>query len=421
MGKQQLKKYNLDNSALFYPIMASKKSQSLFRLSVVLCDEVEPDVFRQAVEKTMDRFPVFKTRLRMGYAWHYLGENTAEIKIFDKAKSVLAPIDPKENNGYLFRFIVEGKQVILEVFHGICDGTGASVFLKGVLQKYRQLQGVEVCGENAIDFEAEYTDEENEDAYKRYYTPIKFKDADIKGLTGVKPQLVHGTPTANGYTSTVYFGKYTEIGKLAKDRNVTFTAFLSGIVAYTLAKINYGKNPLVVLVPVNLRPKFPSKTVRNFATFVRLTFDGQKCGDVEECIQEASRQLTAKTNPDELKKMIGTTVRSEKTLLLKIAPLWFKMMVAKFLRLFLKSRQSFIISNMGRFQVPDALGIEKAFFNVNVSKNAKTNIGVATVGDTVAIAFTKSIVETDIEKVFISTIESMGGKFENDTIDTLKQ
>ena len=80
MGKQQLKKYNLDNSALFYPIMASKKSQSLFRLSVVLCDEVEPDVFRQAVEKTMDRFPVFKTRLRMGYAWHYLGENTAEIK-----------------------------------------------------------------------------------------------------------------------------------------------------------------------------------------------------------------------------------------------------------------------------------------------------------------------------------------------------
>ncbi|MBR7162446.1 MAG: hypothetical protein IKD35_00570 [Clostridia bacterium] len=67
-NKAQLKRYNLDNSALFYPIMASKKSQSLFRLSVVLCDEVDQEVFRQAVVKTMDRFPVFKTCLKMGYA-----------------------------------------------------------------------------------------------------------------------------------------------------------------------------------------------------------------------------------------------------------------------------------------------------------------------------------------------------------------
>lgn len=410
--KAQLKKYNLDNSALFYPIMASKKSQSLFRLTVVLCDEVDQDVLRQAVQKTMERFPVFKTRLKMGYAWHYLGENTEEIKIFDTSKGVLSPIDPKENNGYLFRFMVDGKTIIFEVFHGLCDGTGASIFLKGVLQNYRELQGIEVSGEYAVDLMSEFSEEENEDAFKRYYTPIKFKDADIKGLTGVNPQLVFGTPDPNGYSSKTYFGKYTEVGKLAKDRGVTFTSFLSGVIAYTLAKINYGKRPLVVLVPVNLRPKFPSKTVRNFATFVRLIFDREKCGDVEECIQEASRQLTAKTDKDELKKMIGTTVRSEKTLLLKVAPLWFKMMVAKFFRLFLKSRQTFIISNMGRLNTPDSYGVERAYFNVNVSKNAKTNLGVATVGDTVAIAFTKSIVETDIERLFISTIESMGVKFE---------
>ena len=125
---------------------------------------------------------------------------------------------------------------------------------------------------------------------------------------------------------------------------------------------------------------------------------------------EASKQLTAKTKPEELKKMIGTTVRSEKTLLLKVAPLWFKMMVAKFFRLFLKSRQTFIISNLGRFDVQEGLGVEKAIFNVNVSKNAKTNLGVMTVGDTLALCFTKTIVENTIADTFVSTIISLGGQ-----------
>ena len=408
--KTPLKKYKLDNSALFYPILASKKSQSLFRLTVELRDEIDPDLLKQAINKTMERFPVFKTRLRMGYAWHYLGENTADIKIFDKSKGVLTPIDPKENNGYLFRFIVDGKTLIWEVFHGLCDGTGASVFFKGVLQNYRELQGIEVSGDHAIDLVSEFSEEENEDAYKKHYTPITLKDADIKGLKGVNPQLVYGTVDPNGYSSKTYYGKYSEVGKLAKDRGVTFTSFLAGVIAYTIATINYGKRPIVVLVPVNLRPKFPSKTIRNFATFVRLTFDREKCGDVEECIQEASRQLTAKTDKAELKKMIGTTVRTEKTLLLKIAPVWLKMMIAKFFRLFLKSRQTIIISNMGRFETPDSYGVERAYFNVNVSKNAKTNLSASTIDDTVAIAFTKSIVETDIERIFVSTIESMGGR-----------
>lgn len=411
MGKkEQLKKYKLDNAALFYPIMATKKSQSLFRLTVVLKDEVDGEILRQAVQKAMERFPVFKTRLRMGYAWHYLGENTKEVKVFDKSNGVLAPINPKETNGYLFRFMYEGNSITLDMFHGICDGTGASVFFKGVLQQYRQLQGVEIEGDNTVDFNIEYTEEENEDAFKRYYTPIKFKDADIKSLTGVSPQLVHGTVDKNGYSATTYFGSFKQLVAFAKERGVSFTAFLSGVIAHTLAKINFGKKPIVVMVPVNLRAIFPSKTVRNFATFVRLTFDRENCGNVEECIVEASKQLTEKTKPEELKKMIGTTVRSEKTLLLKVAPLWFKMMVAKFFRLFLKSRQTFIISNLGRFDAQEGLGVEKAIFNVNVSKNAKTNLGVMTVGDTLALCFTKTIVENKIADTFVSTISSLGGK-----------
>ncbi len=410
--KVQLKRYTLDNSALFYPIMASKKAQSLFRISVVLCDKVDGALLEDALNEALVRFPAFKTKLKMGYAWHYLGENLEKAKVFDKSNGLLKPINPKETNGFQFRLVYEENRIYLEMFHGICDGTGAIAFLKGVLQKYRQLQGVEVEGDGLIDFSVTDFDAENEDSCQRHYTPIKFADADIKSLTGANPQLIKGT-LSDGYSATTYYGKYSQIGKLAKDRGVTFTAFMSGVLAHSLAKINYGDKPIVIMVPVNLRAIFESKSVRNFVTFVRIVFDRNNCEDVEACILEASKQLTATTRKEELNKMIATQVRAQKTGLLKIAPLWVKMAIAKFLRLFLKSRQTTIISNLGRLDAPECLGIEKAVFNINVSKNAKTNLGVVTAGDTVAFTFTKSIEENTVEDTFVSVLNDMGGNLQN--------
>ena len=87
------------------------------------------------------------------------------------------------------------------------------------------------------------------------------------------------------------------------------------------------------------------------------------------------------------------------------------MAVAKFFRLFLKSRQTIIISNLGRFNLPEGLGVDKAIFNVNVSKNARTNVGIISLGDKVALSFTKTIVENKVEKGVVDAIEKMGGKF----------
>ena len=126
--KVQLKRYTLDNSALFYPIMASKKAQSLFRISVVLCDKVDGALLEDALNDALVRFPAFKTKLKMGYAWHYLGENLERAKVFDKSNGLLKPINPKETNGFQFRLVYEENRISLEMFHGICDGTGAIAF-----------------------------------------------------------------------------------------------------------------------------------------------------------------------------------------------------------------------------------------------------------------------------------------------------
>ena len=405
--KQTLKRYSLDNSALFYPIMATKKAQSLFRITVTLDDQIDGVVLEEALNKALDRFPTFRTRLKSGYAWHYLEENTARAKVFEGDLGLLKPIDPKDTNGYLFRFVYEGNRLYLEIFHGLCDGAGAVIFFRGVLQMYRTLQGVALEG-NLINFDEEATEDEIEDAFKRYYEPIKFSEVNLKELTGSAPQLIKGTLSKDGYKSGVYTASYKEVSQKAKEIGVSFTAYTAGAVAYAVDKMDYGKKPVVLMVPVNLRTVFPSNNVRNFVTFVRLSFKKGEFESLDEYALSASKQLKAKTEKRNLNAMLATTVRTEKTGLLKIAPLWLKMAVAKSVRHLLKSRQTVIVSNIGKFDAPAGVGVEKVVLNMNVSKNAKVNLGIISIGDKVTFTFTRSIVEDAFPEEFYNTLTSAG-------------
>lgn len=408
------KRYALDNSALFYPIMATKRAQSLFRITVTLCDEVQGSVLEEGLNKALDRFPTFKTRLKKGYAWHFLEENTNRAKVFEGKMTLLKPIDPKDTNEYLFRFVYEGKELYLEVFHGLCDGLGAAAFFKGVLQKYRQLQGVDFeDAANLVDFDAEATEDEIEDAFKHYYEPIKFSEVNLKELTGSTPQLIVGTLSKDGYGDSVYSAIYSEVNEKAKELGVSFTALTAGLVAMSVESMDYGPKPTVIMVPVNLRTVFPSNNLRNFVTFVRLSFKKGECKTLEDYALSASMQLKSKTDKKSLNAMLATTVRTEKTWLLRVAPLWLKVAVAKSVRRMLKSRQTIIVSNIGKFDTPKEFGVEKATLNINVSKNAKVNLGIVSAGGKVTFTFTRSIVEDTLSQRFVNNLKAIGLSVEN--------
>ena len=141
MEKRQLKRYRLDVSAQFYPIISTKRAQSLFRLSAVMEREVDAETLRRAAEDVLLRFPTFKVRLRRGYAWYYFEENDAPVKVFPSTGRLLAPIDPKETGGYLFRISKAGRVIEFDVFHAVCDGMAALEFLKALVWRYAVLSG----------------------------------------------------------------------------------------------------------------------------------------------------------------------------------------------------------------------------------------------------------------------------------------
>ena len=104
-----------------------------------------------------------------------------------------------------------------------------------------------------------------------------------------------------------------------------------------------------MLVPVNLRPLFGSETLRNFALYVTPGVD-PKLGnwDFQEICRSVHFQMGAQITPKEMASRLTTNVRSEKSPILKIMPLFIKNIAMKAVYNAVGERKSCInLSNLG--------------------------------------------------------------------------
>ena len=73
--EQKLYWRRLDNSAKIFPISAGKKYSTVFRLSVVLKENVNPRVLEKALQNALETYQSFKVRMKAGLFWYYLEHN----------------------------------------------------------------------------------------------------------------------------------------------------------------------------------------------------------------------------------------------------------------------------------------------------------------------------------------------------------
>lgn len=58
--------YKLDLSAIVYPTLQRRDFSSVYRLSVLLKEEIKPEILQKAVDMTLPRFPTYKSAIRKG-------------------------------------------------------------------------------------------------------------------------------------------------------------------------------------------------------------------------------------------------------------------------------------------------------------------------------------------------------------------
>ena len=163
--------YQLDLSAIVYPTLQRRDFSSVYRLSVLLKEEVQPDVLQQALDMTLPRFPTYKAAIRKGLFWRYLEPNDRPGPFVQKdVRNPCQPMYFKANNRYLVRVYYFRNRIALEAHHSLGDGTGGMCVLMTLTATYLRLLGVEGIDNEGfvLDIHGMPKEEELEDAYMRY-------------------------------------------------------------------------------------------------------------------------------------------------------------------------------------------------------------------------------------------------------------
>ena len=203
---------------------------------------------------------------------------------------------------------------------------------------------------------------------------------------------------------------------------MSINEYLSGIFVYSIYKgylhENTSKKPIVLCVPVNLRPFFGSMTTRNFFAMASASFLPEKEKyerlEVMKLVQaELKRQITQ----ENLEKMIAYNVSNQKNYALRVVPLFLKKPAIKLVYLMSAKATTTTITNMGRMIVDEAYRpyIKRFQIILSPSTGQNTKATVCSYGDELTFTFSSLLKDTSVQKVFFRSLAEDGIDVEIET------
>lgn len=414
--KKVLRWVRLDNAAKIYPAARRKNWSNLFRQSVTLTENVDVQVLQSALDVTVKRFPSIAARLRKGAFWYYLQQVESAPQIREEYSYPLVFMGREEMRRCAFRVIVHEDRIAVEFFHSLTDGTGAMIFLKSLTAEYlEQKYGISIPAEaGVLDRRQEPQEEELEDSFLKYAGNVAASRKDTNAWK------MRGVPLPGGVLNLTCFRlPVKETLALAHNQGVSLTVFLSAVMMQALMNLQKEKERsfrkrkgIKLLIPVNLRQLFPSKTLRNFAMYTIPEID-PRLGEYtfDEICEVIQHKMGSEITPKHMSTVIATNVNDERNPLVRLIPLPVKNVVMKAIFDSVGERKSCLtLSNLGLVKVPQAMEpyIRRFDFILGAQAAAPYNCGVVSYGDTVYINFIRNTRDAELERHFHLVLRDMG-------------
>lgn len=415
-AKRKQQWMRLDNAAKIYPAALRKKWSNVFRLSATLSEPVDRDVLRAALDVTLRRFPSIGVRLRKGIFWFYL-ERVPEVpEITEEQSYPLVHMSYASIRECAFRVVVYKNRIAVELFHALTDGTGGMIFLKTLLAEYLSRKyGISVPNTDGVLCRMdEPSPEELEDSF------IKNAGTVSAGRKEATAYRLTGTTEPDGFVHlTTFMLDAAEVKARAHKHSATVTEFLTAAMMQAILRLQAEKvphrsrrKPVKVLVPVNLRSLFPSKTLRNFALFITPELD-PKLGDYsfDEICKSVHHRMGIDNTAKQMSMKIAANVNSEKSPILKVMPLFVKNAAMKAVFDAVGERKSCLcMSNLGNVRLPEVMRqyVTRMDFIIGVPSCSAYNCALLSYGGTTYINLVRSIEEPELEMHFYKVLRELG-------------
>ena len=400
----------LDNAGVIYPSLREENWDFVYRVSVVLKNEVNPEILQKAVADLEPRFPSFFVRMKTGFFWNYF-EALDNPLVVEKEESFPCSRFKKGSNAPLIRVLYYGKRISFECFHALADGRSSLKFLNSLVKRY-----VELCGEvvqdskYCLNFMDRSKREELEDSFSVYADKSKkLKHKEFRAYS------IKGTPEEYSVVnSTIAEMRVSQLKDIARSYNAKLFEFLIAVLAKGILKrvLNTEKKnrPIKISVPVDLRQFFESESLRNFSGYLNVEVPIDKNLTFQEIVEIVKSEMT-KITKDRMQGFINSNVAIKKNWFIKIIPLFIKNF---FINLFFKNwgeaYQTLAVSNLGLNILPKEFEnyIERFEFNLGRPKYNAKSMGLVSYGDKLVCILSSKIKENTTEKDFLTELASMG-------------
>ncbi len=406
----------LDNAAKIYPATRSFRWMAVFRLSVSLEEDIDRALLQQALVSTLKRIPSFGYRLRRGLFWYYLDSHGGQPVIRDDAANPLTGIELKQNDHFMFRVRVHHSRIALELFHTLADATGAMTFLMTLTAEYLRLkEGARIPeGPYVLDCRQAPRPEEWEDSFPAYARAAgRARKEDVA-------YPLRGTPAEAGYLRVITgIVDAKALAAAAKRYDATVNTYLAALLLQGMLKIARADRsrvragrPVKLSMPVNLRRFYPSKTLRNFSSYINAPiYPSYGEYSLQDIVTHVKHFVGLETTEQMINARFSANVHAEQSRLLRAAPLFLKTAVLKLMYSLTGERYfSCVLSNLGLIRLPEELKskVRRMDFLIGRGQRNPISVGCLTVNDVCTVNFSKTIRESTLERFFFTSLVREG-------------
>ena len=414
----------LDTAAKLYAYTKTKDWNQTYRISAVLKERVQPEFLSQAIHLCQKRFPSFYVHFENGFFWKRYRRKTYNSKnILFKDTEYCRPINTNDDSTPLFRVLYSDFRVSLEIFHGVTDGHGAITFLKTLLAVYFNLMGDSILPTNGVlDINEKPDLEEIEDSYIKNYDK---KSGFLNRNETVSYQYDPDKPDKELHVTQGRIS-VSEIKAITHALNVTITEYLTAVYIYSFYQNIEDKQnckPIKVQVPIDLRPYYNSKTLRNFSLYVNVGIDPEKEYSFYEILIEVMKQIRAGEDKTRLQKILNSNVRDGEMLISKYSPSFMKKPFIKAgFYLYGERLYTSPISNLGVIDVPKEMEKHIAYFDAVIGATSLNNIWASVVSfdDILTVTFSSKDSNNKIAETFFEFIRLHGITVHTGNAETIK-
>ena len=398
----------LDNAGTIYPPAQKKNWNFVYRITAATKTKVDAAILARAVEEILPRFPSFNVCLKKGLFWNYFERAPRKPIVVKDNDFPCVPFDLSDTMFPLFRVIYDDYKICLECFHGVSDGRGSLLFLNSIIAEYIELSGTVIADKSTVlDAKDMPVKEELEDSFSSFYTKEKLPKPKERAAYKIK-----GTKLDDGVVNTIIAEmSVDELKNVAKKFDCSITALLAAAVGFVthIKKDKSSHKPIRISVPIDLRTRFPSKTLRNFSSYINVDIDGENL--TFEDVIKVFKDNFAKINHDYLQSNINTNVKLQKNFFIKIIPWLIKSIILKTaFNIVGENYQTLAFSNLGAVKAPQEFENFVDRYEVNLGKSGYNTkaVGAISYGDKLVLSFSSNIVENQTEKDFFLFLRGLG-------------